>query len=250
MHYQPPTQTKSRAHGVLICQPLGHEYSRSHRNLQQFSVQLAQQGFDVFRFDYSGTGNSSGVSESAVTADYIADIQAAASQLRAQSQCKELSIISLRMGAPLALSAAIDGVSHHILWDPVIKGSHYIQMLEKFHDAALTKLERFRLKRQSTNSNQLYGYAMSQAQRDSLLGLSMSMDNGASESKAHTTKPVLITSSGYEQDEPNCSALLEHYKHLPTHDDIRWHDRLFAESAFSSPEAYQVMLKVLKEDSE
>jgi hypothetical protein len=123
-------------------------------------------------------------------------------------------------------------------------------MLENFHYAALTKLERFRLKRQSTNSNQLYGYAMSQAQRDSLLDLNMSLDNRASEANTHTTKPILITSSGYEQDEPNCSALLKHCKHIPTLDDIRWHDRLFAESAFSSPEAYQVMLKVLKEDSE
>lgn len=246
MHYKPQMHQQSRSHAVLICHPLGHEYSRAYRNLQQFSLHLGQAGFDAFRFDYVGTGNSSGNSGDAVAADYIADIKAASAYIRKQSQCNKLSIIALRMGAPLAVSADIDNLENLILWDPVIKGSHYVQLLQGFHEAALSKLERFRVKRKFSEPSQLYGYAMNQQQLESLKRLEMPFLEPLGTNTNGPKKQIMLSSAEYQRNEPGRSDLLDNCQVFTTHDEIQWHDRLYAESAFSSPEAFKVMMGLLK----
>jgi len=248
VHYRPQINQQSLSHAVLICHPLGHEYSRAYRNLQQFSLQLAQAGFEVLRFDYSGTGNSSGNSDAAQVEEYVSDIQGAAAYLQENSDCNKLSIISLRMGVPLALSADIQGLENMIFWDPVVKGSHYIQLLQSFHDAALSKLERFRIRRKPSNTAQLYGYAMSKEQRDSLASLTMPHINKINHAKHGPKKQVLITSAAYQRNETGRSDLIDNCQHHATTDEIQWHDRLYADSAFSSPQAFKAMMQVLKEE--
>ncbi len=91
VHYQPRQQR--RHHAVLICNSLGHEQTRAYRNLQQLALQLARKGFDVLRFDYRGTGNSSGSSVMPQTSAFIEDVQVAAEHLRSStefSNCRSL----------------------------------------------------------------------------------------------------------------------------------------------------------------
>lgn len=147
IHYQPPeiqSHQQSRSHAILMCHPIGHEYPRSYRNLQQLSIQLAQSGFDIFRFDYAGTGNSSGESAELTLEQCGNDVETAATYIRQQSGCQQLSIIAVRMGAPFVLNANIESVQNLILWDPVVHGANYINMLESFHHHALTSMTEFR----------------------------------------------------------------------------------------------------------
>jgi len=245
MHYRPSDKQKSKSHAVLICHPLGHEYSRAYRNMQQLALHLSQAGFDTFRFDYSGTGNSSGESDTALTSNYVEDIKTATNYLRKRSQCEKLSVIGLRMGAPLAVSADLAYIENLILWDPIVKGSHYIELLQGFHNAALSTLERFRVKRKPSEIPQLYGYAMNQQQRDSLTNLQMPPLKPVSNSSGAKNQ-IMITSSSYQRNEPGRPDLLDNCQHYATKDEIQWHDRLYAESAFSSPEAFKIMTDVLK----
>jgi amino acid adenylation domain-containing protein len=246
VHYKPQNNQQSQSHAVLICPPLGHEYSRSHRNLQQLALQLGQAGFDSFRFDYTGTGNSSGSTGEALASDFINNIKTAAGFFKEHSQCQKLSIIAMRMGTPLAVSADIQNIENLILWDPIVKGSNYINLLEGFHDAALSKLERFRVKRKRSAIHQLYGYAMSQQQKESLLSLEMPPIKAAHGSTNCPNSQVLITSANYQRHEPGRLDLLDNFQLFNTSDEIRWHDRLYADSAFSSPESFNIMMKVLK----
>ena len=57
--YEAP-MTGSAARGVVICPPWGQEYLRAHRALRLLATRLCNAGFHVFRFDYSGTGDSVG----------------------------------------------------------------------------------------------------------------------------------------------------------------------------------------------
>jgi len=61
-------------------------------------------------------------------------------------------------------------------------------------------------------------------------------------------KNVLISSAGYLQNEVDCEALTKSYQHFFTTDDIYWHNAQFTESAFSSPQAFQIMLSLLKDE--
>ena len=45
---------------VVMCRPLGYEALCSYRTYTQLAETLAAAGFDVLRFDYHGTGDSSG----------------------------------------------------------------------------------------------------------------------------------------------------------------------------------------------
>ena len=248
VHYRPQSNIKSQSHAILFCPPLGHEYSRSHRNLQQLALHLGQAGFDSFRFDYVGTGNSSASSKKSLESDYINDIKAAANYIREQSQCQKLSIIAMRMGTPLAVSANIKNLESLILWDPIVKGSHYINLLEGFHDDALSTLERFRIKRKRSATSQLYGYDMSLEQKASLLNVEMPFIKAISNVSGSPKQQVVITSANYQRFEPGRPDLLDHCQQVYTSDEIYWHNRLYSESAFSSPQAFKQILNVLAGD--
>jgi amino acid adenylation domain-containing protein len=245
VHYRPQNNQQFQSHAVLICPPLGHEYSRSHRNLQQLALNLGQAGFNSFRFDYIGTGNSSGSAGKALESDYIDNIRAAAEYIRANSQCQKLSIIAIRMGTPLAVSADISNLENLILWDPVVKGSHYINLLEGFHDAALSNLERFRIKRKPSATSELYGYSMSLEQKENLLKIEMPFIKAINNGSDTPRKQVLITSENYQLNEPGRPDLLDNCESLNTSDEIHWHNRMYSESAFSSPQTFKGIIEVL-----
>ena len=240
IHYQAPVinANQSRKHAVLMCHPLGHEYPRSYRNLQQLAILLAQAGLDVFRFDYYGTGNSEGDSVDVTAAQCASDIQAATSYLLEQSNCDTLSIIATRLGVPFALQADIGNVENLIAWDPVIQGSNFINMLEHFHDKELGALSSFSQIRYRSEVDQLFGHAYNAKKRDSLNSLNMPVTCSAS-------NKLLVTSANYFENEPNCEQLLPDWQHMPNNDEIYWHDFEYAFSAFSSPETFKTILQIL-----
>src|SRR2546430_14798006 len=45
---------------AVVCSPIGHEYTRSHRTVRHLCDRLARQGIAALRFDYHGTGDSPG----------------------------------------------------------------------------------------------------------------------------------------------------------------------------------------------
>ncbi len=232
---------KSRKHGVLMCHPLGHEYPRSYRNLQQLAIQLAQSGFDILRFDYYGTGNSQGDSEHVTAGQCASDIRSAAGYLREQSQCERLSVIGVRLGVPFAVEAKLDDLENLIAWDPVMNGKQYIEMLEKLHSKELTALSSFRQVRQRSDIDQLYGHAYSQEKRHSLNQVRLPL-----EAPGNSRNCYLLTSENYLANEPGCEQLATRWQHIATQDQIYWHDQNYTDSAFSSPGIFQHILSILK----
>jgi alpha/beta superfamily hydrolase len=63
VHHAP--QAAPQRTGIVLCYPFGQEYMRAHRACRQLAMLLAKKGYHVLRFDYSGTGNSSGDVDSA-----------------------------------------------------------------------------------------------------------------------------------------------------------------------------------------
>jgi len=246
IHYKPPviSASQSRRHAVLMCHPIGHEYARSYRNLQQLAILLAQAGFDVFRFDYHGTGNSEGSTEQMTAEQCSRDIRAASEFIRKQSQCDELSVLAVRLGVPLAIQAQLENIENFIAWDPVVHGNTFIDLLKFFHHRAITGIKRYRKIRKDAKSHQLYGHAYNEQKRVSYEKLLLNPDH-----QKTTTKSVnLITSKGYTDNEKGLTQQIPDWNYYPTEDDIHWHHIDYSESAFSSPQAFKVIMQILSNE--
>ena len=126
-------ETTARTTGVLLCQPLGHEYIRAHRTFNQLAAGLARAGFPVLRFDYSGTGDSSGADEMGSVKRWMADVHSAIDELKDTASVATVAVLGLRLGASIALAAAErrPDVSRLVLWDPVVEGRVYLAELER-----------------------------------------------------------------------------------------------------------------------
>ncbi|MGU3501261.1 serine aminopeptidase domain-containing protein [Mycobacterium sp. C31M] len=123
-----PSGGQSRG-GIVLCPPLGKEHVDTYRGLKLLAQKLAVAGFAVMRFDYAGTGDSTGRqgAETAIT-DYLDSIAVAARYLR-DCGVPTVSLIGLRAGALLAAAVAptLTGSVDLALWDPVTDGRRYLR---------------------------------------------------------------------------------------------------------------------------
>src|SRR3954447_19799772 len=125
-------ETDARSEGVVICQPLGHEYMSAHRTMRHLADRLAAAGLPVLRFDYDGTGDSAGRDEDSDRLDaWIASIGEAVRWLREWSGCEHVSLAGLRMGGTLAALSSRDiDVSRLVLLAPCDRGRTYARELK------------------------------------------------------------------------------------------------------------------------
>lgn len=127
--YHPPRSERSRDAGVVLCYPFGQEYMRAHRAFRQLALLLSGAGFHVLRFDYSGTGDSSGDAMAFGLHDWVEDTRAAMDELRDTADVERIAVVGLRLGGAIAALAAAerDDVSPVVLWDPVVQGAAYLE---------------------------------------------------------------------------------------------------------------------------
>jgi amino acid adenylation domain-containing protein len=237
VRYEPVA--RRRNHSVLICNAIGHEQIRAYRNLQQLAIRLCEQGFDVLRFDYRGTGNSSEPCEQLSAESMQIDTEIAASHLREVTSTKRLSLVGIRLGATVAANAHIADVDQCLFWDPIFDGTQFIEQLDQFHWQSLTNQTRFARRMKPTDNDQAYGHAMTQSKRSSLSSLRMPTTMAD-----HCHQATILMSSGYRAAQSN-SGEIAGANIIELADEIDWYQVAFAESAFSSPYAYAEIERVL-----
>ena len=117
---------------AVICGPLGHEYTRSHRTMRHLADRLAERGIPALRFDYHGTGDSPGGElDPDRVAYWQASIRAAIRQARAVSGRQRVCLIGVRLGGLLAgLVAQQTPVDLLVLWNVPAKGRAYVRELQ------------------------------------------------------------------------------------------------------------------------
>lgn len=141
--YHPANAPVAKSSGVVICNALGHEYIRSHYAVNKLANLLANSGYHVFRFDYYGTGDSSGESEQTSLEQWHEDIGHAIEELKDMSGVKMVSLVGLRLGALLAASLTHASIDRLVLWDPVVSGGAYFNELRALHQTMLADSDRF-----------------------------------------------------------------------------------------------------------
>ncbi len=190
-----PAQT-----AVLLCPPFGQDLIRSHRVYRQLAEALANRGIPSLRFDYFGSGDSSGDS---IEVDWLrcqADAQAAAAELRRRSGCHRLVGFGGRLGGSLVLiCAAAAEFSELIVWDPVVHGAAYVAQLDALQDQLRLDSMRFSQPRSSLDAaGQWLGFPVSARLHQQVSVVRI----------ASTSVPTLILDST-PQDTPNEFAPLQ-----------------------------------------
>ncbi len=124
----PESQSISET-GIVICNPLGYEYSHTHRTIRHLSNNLATAGFANIRFDYHGTGDSfSDLFEEKRIETFLENIESAINTLKEKTGVTKICLIGLRLGATLAASfCEKTSVDKLVLWAPCIKGRAYVR---------------------------------------------------------------------------------------------------------------------------
>lgn len=127
--------TDSKQHsntGVIICPPLAVEYMNSYRSMRYVADYFALAGIPAIRFDYHGTGDSSGLEEDENRLEnWLWSINQGIEQLKTTTGCKNFGLFGFRIGATLAaLVAEKTPVEFLVLWAALNSGKKYIREIK------------------------------------------------------------------------------------------------------------------------
>lgn len=138
--YHAPGRARARTVAIVLCQPFGHEYFRLHRAFRNIAVGLSRVGFPVLRFDYHGTGDSSGETADARLGRWQQDVAAAIDEVKRRSGVARVSLIGLRFGAALAWRECVtrQDVDLLVMWEPIVAGRGYLAELRELERAWLS----------------------------------------------------------------------------------------------------------------
>ena len=115
--------------GVVLAAPLGIEAICTYFTYRLVAQELADRGIAVLRFDYEGTGDSSGLETDPDRLDAWLASLAAAVDLLVGMGITALGLAGTRMGGLFAAHEAArrGGVSALALWDPCLSGKSFLR---------------------------------------------------------------------------------------------------------------------------
>lgn len=161
---------------IIVCNPLGYEYSHAHRTIRHLCDAIAQSGNICLRFDYHGTGNScSDLFSADLINEFINNIDQASHHLIEQYNIEKISLLGLRLGATLAAEyCRKHQIENLILWCPFIKGKTYVREAK-----ALEKLASH--KEKALNANKSYidsgGFILTEESSNKLASIDLTKQN-------------------------------------------------------------------------
>ena len=120
---------RPRGPGVVLCPSIGLEGEASQLSYRILARSLADAGCTVLRFDYHGTGDSTGsLTDPDLLDSWISDVGEGLAYVRAAG-ATSAHLVGARLGAAIAARVASDlgTVDSLTLWYPWTKGSQYLR---------------------------------------------------------------------------------------------------------------------------
>ena len=119
----------------VFCDPMFEERKSANRAMVEAARHLCGEGWTVLRFDYRGCGDSPGEFTDFCPADWVSDIESAATFLWKAGHGHSgpgggnRGLLGLRLGATLAVQAAVrlPQVDRLVLWEPASSGADYFE---------------------------------------------------------------------------------------------------------------------------
>ncbi|MDQ2076216.1 amino acid adenylation domain-containing protein [Marinimicrobium sp. ABcell2] len=139
-----PSEANHAESAVLICPPIGSEWTRTHFVMRKVIRQLIARGVPVMRFDFFGMGDSLGEGSQASLELWKANIDSAVGELKRRAGVRQVVGIGVRLGASLMTQVAEaqpESFSRLVLWDPIFSGIQHLEDLRRAQ-RRLTKAHR------------------------------------------------------------------------------------------------------------
>lgn len=156
---------------MVLCGPFGREEISAHRSLLHLADMLAQRGVPTLRFDYPGSGDSSGDSlDPGQLRAWGDSLHCAIDEVRRLAGVPRVALAGLRVGALLATQAALarDDVAALVAVVPVVNGRTWIRELKALQAASASDAVG-----SEEGVFESGGFAMSAATRDALCQLDL-----------------------------------------------------------------------------
>jgi pimeloyl-ACP methyl ester carboxylesterase len=217
--YHPPTGSRVRATGVLLCNPLGDDLIRAHRPFRHLAEDLSAAGFPVLRFDFDGTGDSAGDERdpNRVTT-WRADVVRAAAELRARSGLERLALVGLRLGGTFAALGASDlgGVEALVLWGAYDSGGAFVSEATKAHKMlVMLQPASFSGGPAASDGQEALGFLLASQTVADLAKIDL-----LSLSRSPANRTLILDTANVETDSPLCAKLRDlggtvTHRHMP-----------------------------------
>ncbi len=125
-------KTNNSNQAMIICPSLALEYMNSYRAMRYVADYFAIAGIPTLRFDYHGTGDSSGENlDEDRLPDWIESIEKAYLQIKLITGVENVGMFGFRMGATLGvLAEATVPFNQMILWAPIEHGKRFIREIK------------------------------------------------------------------------------------------------------------------------
>ncbi|SMF13213.1 serine aminopeptidase domain-containing protein [Pseudobacteriovorax antillogorgiicola] len=134
---KPATKAKGM---ILLVNPAPHEQNRVAFFYRQMSLYMSRLGWLVCRFDFSGTGDSSGSLETRSWTDWSQELSEILRYINDRYQPENLQVFGCRLGANLvlALNHMESNIDQVIAIDPLPSSEQYLKELQDIQSAMLS----------------------------------------------------------------------------------------------------------------
>ena len=117
---------------VLVCNTVGHEAIHAYRCMVRLGDEIAAGGCAALRFDFAGTGNSSGDADDGdLVGAWQQNIIDQVRDLKERWAFKQVAVVGFRLAAPLLTAVLdeldIDGIT---FWEPVTRGRAFVREIQ------------------------------------------------------------------------------------------------------------------------
>lgn len=127
---------------LIICPPLGIDYINCYRSMRYIADYFALSGIPTMRFDYHGTGDSSGSNvRGNRLPDWLNSIEQCRKTITNITGCSRVGLFGVRMGASMAaICAERSEYDFLILWAAVEKGKRYLREMKALQRTSAFKV--------------------------------------------------------------------------------------------------------------
>jgi alpha/beta superfamily hydrolase len=125
---------------VVVCQPVYAEAARNRRRELALASELCAAGICVARFDYRGSGHSSGPADALRFSEMVEDAGIVVRALLERSGARRVGFVGTRLGALVALQAGAGATGGPmVLWEPPVDLDRYYREVFRARMIGLVK---------------------------------------------------------------------------------------------------------------